>query len=96
MASDTASRRESRPQDFLDIDSLLSDEERAIRDVVRAFVNDRVVPDVGDWFEQGHDPARARSRARCAERARHASGGVRLRRRERDRLRARVPGARGR
>ena len=27
-----------RPEDFLDIDSLLSDEERDIRDVVRAFV----------------------------------------------------------
>ena len=45
-----------RPQDFLDIDSLLSDEERAIRDVVRAFVNDRVVPAVGDWFEQATIP----------------------------------------
>jgi glutaryl-CoA dehydrogenase len=45
-----------RPRDFLDIDFLLSDEERAIRDVVRAFVNDRVVPAVGDWFEQGTIP----------------------------------------
>jgi glutaryl-CoA dehydrogenase len=45
-----------RPHDFLDIDSLLSDEERAIRDVVRAFVNDRVVPVVGDWFEAGTIP----------------------------------------
>ncbi|HWD69337.1 MAG TPA: acyl-CoA dehydrogenase family protein [Solirubrobacteraceae bacterium] len=45
-----------RPLDFLDIDSLLSEEERAIRDVVRAFVNDRVVPSVGDWFEAGTIP----------------------------------------
>jgi glutaryl-CoA dehydrogenase len=45
-----------RPRDFLDIDSLLSDEERAIRDVVRAFVGDRIVPAVGDWFEQGTIP----------------------------------------
>jgi glutaryl-CoA dehydrogenase len=45
-----------RPEDFLDIDSLLSDEERDIRDVVRAFVNDRVVPNVGDWFEAGTLP----------------------------------------
>ncbi|HET9094494.1 MAG TPA: acyl-CoA dehydrogenase family protein [Solirubrobacteraceae bacterium] len=44
------------PNDFLDIDSLLSDEERAIRDVVRAFVNDHVVPAVGDWFEAGTIP----------------------------------------
>jgi glutaryl-CoA dehydrogenase len=55
MASDTTGKR-VKPRDFLDIDSLLSDEERAIRDVVRAFVNDRVVPAVGDWFEQGTIP----------------------------------------
>jgi glutaryl-CoA dehydrogenase len=55
MASETAGAR-VRPRDFLDIDSLLSDEERAIRDVVRAFVGDRVVPAVGDWFEQGTIP----------------------------------------
>jgi glutaryl-CoA dehydrogenase len=46
----------ARPNDFLDIDSLLSDEERDIRDVVRAFVADRVVPHVGDWFEAGTLP----------------------------------------
>ena len=45
-----------RPRDFLDIDSLLSDEERAIRDVVRAFVADRVIPEIGDWFEAGTIP----------------------------------------
>jgi glutaryl-CoA dehydrogenase len=45
-----------RPEDFLDIDSLLSDEERDIRDVVRAFVADRVIPHVGDWFEAGTLP----------------------------------------
>jgi glutaryl-CoA dehydrogenase len=55
MASETTGTR-VKPRDFLDIDSLLSDEERAIRDVVRAFVNDRVVPEVGDWFEQGTIP----------------------------------------
>ena len=55
MVSDTKPAR-IRPRDFLDIDALLSDEERAIRDVVRAFVNDRVVPFVGDWFEQGTVP----------------------------------------
>jgi glutaryl-CoA dehydrogenase len=55
MASETTGAR-VKPRDFLDIDSLLSDEERAIRDVVRAFVGDRVVPAVGDWFEQGTIP----------------------------------------
>jgi len=45
-----------RPGDFLDIDHLLSDEERDIRDTVRAFVRDRVVPHVGEWFEAGTLP----------------------------------------
>jgi glutaryl-CoA dehydrogenase len=45
-----------RPDDFLAIDASLSDEERDIRDTVRAFVRDRVVPYVGDWFEEGTIP----------------------------------------
>ena len=45
-----------RPTDFLDIDSSLSDEERDIRDTVRAFVRDRVVPNVGEWFEEARVP----------------------------------------
>lgn len=44
------------PADFLAIDHLLSDEERDIRDTVRAFVRDRVTPFVGDWFEAGTIP----------------------------------------
>jgi glutaryl-CoA dehydrogenase len=47
---------ELRPADFLDIDQLLSDEERLIRDTVRSFVADKVVPYVGDWFEQARIP----------------------------------------
>jgi glutaryl-CoA dehydrogenase len=41
------------PLDFLALDALLDDEERAIRDTVRQFVRERVLPEVGDWFEQG-------------------------------------------
>ena len=41
------------PLDFLAVDALLDEEERAIRDTVRAFVREKVLPDVGDWFEQG-------------------------------------------
>ena len=41
------------PLDFLAIDALLDDEERAIRDTVRSLVREKVLPDVGDWFEQG-------------------------------------------
>ncbi|MGD0714117.1 MAG: acyl-CoA dehydrogenase family protein [Gaiellaceae bacterium] len=41
------------PHDFLAIDALLDEEERAIRDTIRQFVRERVLPDVGEWFEQG-------------------------------------------
>jgi len=41
------------PLDFLAIDALLDEEERAIRDTVRAFVREQVLPEVGEWFEQG-------------------------------------------
>jgi glutaryl-CoA dehydrogenase len=44
------------PRDFLGIDRQLSDEERDIRDTVRAFVADKVTPNVGDWFEAGTIP----------------------------------------
>jgi len=41
------------PLDYLALDSLLDDEERAIRDTVRQFVREHVLEDVGDWFEKG-------------------------------------------
>ena len=41
------------PLDFLAIDALLDDEEKAIRDTVRQFVREQMLPEVGDWFEQG-------------------------------------------
>ena len=44
------------PRDFLNIDALLDDEEKAIRDTVRQFVRERVLPDVGEWFERGIMP----------------------------------------
>jgi len=44
------------PKDFLALDGLFSDEERDIRDTVRRFVAERVLPDVGDWFEQAQLP----------------------------------------
>jgi glutaryl-CoA dehydrogenase len=49
----TAKQTELDPRDFLAIDALLDDEERAIRDTVRRFVRERIVPEVGEWFEQG-------------------------------------------
>jgi glutaryl-CoA dehydrogenase len=45
------------PADVLELDALLTDEERMIRDVVRRFVGERVLPEVGDWFERGVFPA---------------------------------------
>jgi glutaryl-CoA dehydrogenase len=42
--------------DLLQIDEQLSDEERLIRDTVRAFVADRALPHVADWFEEGTLP----------------------------------------
>jgi glutaryl-CoA dehydrogenase len=48
--------REIRPLDFLGIDDLLDDEERMIRDTVRAFVSDQVLPSIGDWFEEARIP----------------------------------------
>jgi glutaryl-CoA dehydrogenase len=54
--STTAAAPPIRPEDYLAIDRLLSDEERDIRDTVRAFVQDKVVPNVGDWFEEARIP----------------------------------------
>jgi glutaryl-CoA dehydrogenase len=56
MPATTAPPADIRPTDFLGIDQLLSDEERDIRDTVRAYVRDRVVPHVGDWFEEARIP----------------------------------------
>ncbi len=50
------SPRALRPTDFLAIDDLLDDEELMIRDTVRAFVRDQVIPYVGDWFEEARIP----------------------------------------
>ena len=44
------------PGDFLDVDALLSDEERLLRDTVRSFVAAEILPDVAEWFEQGTFP----------------------------------------
>ena len=44
------------PLDFLGVDLLLSEEEQAIRDAVRGFVDDQVLPGISDWFERGEFP----------------------------------------
>jgi glutaryl-CoA dehydrogenase len=44
------------PLDFLGLDRLLSDEERMIRDAVRQFVAERVLPGIEGWFEHAEFP----------------------------------------
>jgi glutaryl-CoA dehydrogenase len=44
------------PLDFLGVDGLLSGEERTIRETVRRFVRESVLPHIGDWFEGGTFP----------------------------------------
>ncbi len=53
MAVTSSQQTALDPLDFLALDALLDEEERSIRDTVRAFVREHVVPEVGDWFEEG-------------------------------------------
>ncbi|HEU6452574.1 MAG TPA: acyl-CoA dehydrogenase family protein [Gemmatimonadaceae bacterium] len=43
-------------QDFYDIDGALSEEERAVRDSIRQFVDERVLPIIGDAYIEGRFP----------------------------------------
>jgi glutaryl-CoA dehydrogenase len=56
MSAAVTPRLEISPSDFLGVDQLLSEEERDIRDAVRAFVRDCVAPHVGTWFEEARIP----------------------------------------
>jgi glutaryl-CoA dehydrogenase len=47
-----------KPLDLLDVDALLSEEERAVRDTVRDWVKSRILPDIAEWFERGQLPSR--------------------------------------
>jgi glutaryl-CoA dehydrogenase len=44
------------PADLLRIDDELGDEERLVRDTVRKFAADRILPNIADWFEAGTLP----------------------------------------
>ena len=44
------------PFDFLDINFLLSEEERLLRDTVRRFTEEKILPEVGAWWEEGTFP----------------------------------------
>jgi glutaryl-CoA dehydrogenase len=53
MATHTETAAAISPHDFLRIDALLSDEERMIRDTVRSYVREQLLPQVPEWFERG-------------------------------------------
>jgi glutaryl-CoA dehydrogenase len=55
-AHGTTGRRRPDPLDFLDLSALLDDEERMLRDEVRRFVGERILPHVEEWFENARFP----------------------------------------
>jgi glutaryl-CoA dehydrogenase len=44
------------PHDFLNVEAHLSEEEKAIRGEVRSFVQERIEPNINDWFERAYFP----------------------------------------
>ncbi|GAA4642270.1 acyl-CoA dehydrogenase family protein [Gordonia humi] len=52
----------STPLELFSVDHLFSDEEIAIRDTVRAYVDRSVRPHIADWYESGQIPARELAR----------------------------------
>lgn len=55
-AQGTTGGRRPDPLDFLDLGALLGDEERMLRDEVRRFVVERILPSVEEWFENALFP----------------------------------------
>lgn len=53
-----ADKQAQSPTVLFDVESMLDDEERAMRDTVGRFLDDRVRPHLADWYEQGSLPAR--------------------------------------
>jgi glutaryl-CoA dehydrogenase len=49
-------------RDPLGLDDLLTDEDRAVRDTVRSWAADRVLPDIAEWYERGELPVRELAR----------------------------------
>lgn len=45
-----------RARDYLDLDSLFSAEELALRQMVRDFVHDRIAPNIASWYERAVFP----------------------------------------
>ena len=67
--------------DFYDVDSLLSEEERAVRDTVRAWVDEHLMPVIGDAYIEGKFPKQLiPGMAELGLARRQPARGVRLRR----------------
>lgn len=47
-----------KPLELFSIDDLLNDEDRAIRDTVRSYVEKEIKPKIANWYEAGELPAR--------------------------------------
>ncbi|MFB7292228.1 acyl-CoA dehydrogenase family protein [Actinacidiphila glaucinigra] len=52
----SAGKPQFDPYDPLGIDDLLDEEDRAVRDTVRGWAADRVLPHVAEWYERGELP----------------------------------------
>jgi glutaryl-CoA dehydrogenase len=63
MSSASATRPRLDPHDPAGIDALLSEEELAVRQTVRDFCADKILPHVAEWYEKGELPG-ARELAR--------------------------------
>ena len=57
MSTTEAGSGSVNPLDLLNIEALLNDEERAVRDTVRDWVRNRILPEIAEWFEHGELPS---------------------------------------
>ncbi len=48
--------RSPEPRDFMNLDALLSEEEIATREEIRSFVEERIKPNVAQWWEKAVFP----------------------------------------
>jgi glutaryl-CoA dehydrogenase len=54
--TEKAAKSEVDTSDFLTLDALLSEEEVEVRNKVRAFVEGRIKPNIGEWFDKAEFP----------------------------------------
>ncbi len=55
--------KQENPKDFLATDTLLAEDETLLRDTVRRYVSDKILPVVGEWFDAGEFPHKEVSKA---------------------------------